>query len=638
MWAQHEAYRRRPHLQLPWESGVLGYMLGSGRDNYMNPLAEALSRECRWTGPIPEDHSKKKRTAQEIDDKDEETIVRKNKWKTVDGNLAYRRPNKQALPWKEVEEGRLSKALARWKWIVDSADPGHCALALQLAKCLNPKDAEEVISNTFGLKAAGTLERRGGSIGAFVRWSQTATVEVPVLPFREATVYLYVEELRSSNAAATKAIGFIEAVPFTAALLGLPWPKEVLESARIKGAVWRSYATKRETVQAPPFTVEAVEILELMSITAPTVEERIIAGSLCFCIHSRKRGADAVAIIHEPVLEVDSDGEGFLESTQEAGSTKAGKSRKRLKKILPGVAFAKGISGTEWAREWLEHRKDEGLDASVDGCLILVPAPGGGFSDARATAEDMTVWMRELLIRGGLSKKEAATYTSRSCRATALSWAAKAAIPKSDRRLLGYHAKKGDTTMLEYSRDALAGPLRQLEQVYLDIRHGRFQPDVSRSGRWKKAARDELLREMNAAKGDQDPDSLSSSSSSAEELEKESLLEQKERDNEVFEASAAYDTEILGSERARGYLIEEDPDAEIYMSTTGCLHLSKPFTEESPQHERKLACYRNIGFSYKRRESWGPTRTSVCDTCMSNSGLELGLEFWPPRKKQRMTD
>ena len=39
---------------------------------------------------------------------------------------------------------------------------------------------------------------------------------------------------------------------------------------------------------------------------------------------------------------------------------------------------------------------------------------------------------------------------------------------------------------LEYSRDALAGPLALLESVCNAIRVGRFHPDETRSGRWAK--------------------------------------------------------------------------------------------------------------------------------------------------------
>ena len=47
---------------------------------------------------------------------------------------------------------------------------------------------------------------------------------------------------------------------------------------------------------------------------------------------------------------------------------------------------------------------------------------------------------------------------------------------------MGYHAIAGDRSMLTYSRDAMADPLRQLEQLFDDIRVKEFLPDSTRSG------------------------------------------------------------------------------------------------------------------------------------------------------------
>ena len=40
-----------------------------------------------------------------------------------------------------------------------------------------------------------------------------------------------------------------------------------------------------------------------------------------------------------------------------------------------------------------------------------------------------------------------------------------------------------------YSRDALAGPLRELEKVLLSIRQQQFNPDASRSGRFSEVCK-----------------------------------------------------------------------------------------------------------------------------------------------------
>eukprot|EP00969_Alexandrium_andersonii_P331453 14649592-Alexandrium_andersonii.AAC.1 len=52
----------------------------------------------------------------------------------------------------------------------------------------------------------------------------------------------------------------------------------------------------------------------------------------------------------------------------------------------------------------------------------------------------------------------------------------------STRRLLGYHTAPGDRSVIEYSRDELASPLRELEKLYAAIKLGVFIPDETRSG------------------------------------------------------------------------------------------------------------------------------------------------------------
>ena len=91
--------------------------------------------------------------------------------------------------------------------------------------------------------------------------------------------------------------------------------------------------------------------------------------------------------------------------------------------------------------------------------------------------------MRELLAKE-VKPTEAAKFSTHSLKATTLSWAAKAGLREGERRILGGHTKGKDSSMLIYSRDALAGPLASLAAVYTEIREGRFKPDLTRSGRW----------------------------------------------------------------------------------------------------------------------------------------------------------
>lgn len=74
-----------------------------------------------------------------------------------------------------------------------------------------------------------------------------------------------------------------------------------------------------------------------------------------------------------------------------------------------------------------------------------------------------------------------------SLKATALSWLAKAMAPEKVRRLLGYHVKPKDRSVVIYSRDALAEGLEILTNVIKEIREGRFKPDAPRNQRWEKS-------------------------------------------------------------------------------------------------------------------------------------------------------
>ena len=72
--------------------------------------------------------------------------------------------------------------------------------------------------------------------------------------------------------------------------------------------------------------------------------------------------------------------------------------------------------------------------------------------------------------------------TSRSLKATCLSWVAKAGVSPPLRKLLGYHVDATELSVNTYSRDLLAPPLRELVRVLSLIASGAFSPDTTRSG------------------------------------------------------------------------------------------------------------------------------------------------------------
>ena len=100
------------------------------------------------------------------------------------------------------------------------------------------------------------------------------------------------------------------------------------------------------------------------------------------------------------------------------------------------------------------------------------------------STQEFAASLRHLLLFLKFTHAQIANVGAHSLKTTCLSWLAKAGVEKELRRVLGYHLRPGDRTMESYSRDAIGGPLRQLDKVILMIKKGEFEPDNTRSGRF----------------------------------------------------------------------------------------------------------------------------------------------------------
>jgi hypothetical protein len=164
------------------------------------------------------------------------------------------------------------------------------------------------------------------------------------------------------------------------------------------------------------------------------------------------------------------------------------------KSALPVVGHAYGISGAQWASGLISLRKELKLEDS-SGLLTVPRGDGCGFTAKPMSGAEASIWLQELLVAGGFAAESVADLTTHSLRTTMLSWCAKFGVREGSRRILGYHSKPKDIMMLEYSRDALSGPLGALGEVLDCITNGSFDPDSSRSGykRAKVGARASLV-------------------------------------------------------------------------------------------------------------------------------------------------
>ena len=84
------------------------------------------------------------------------------------------------------------------------------------------------------------------------------------------------------------------------ALLGLE-NEDILQSARLKGAVFRSFDRKRLTVKQDGLTVAAVTGLEKVVLDDQKDKaDRVFAGFAAWCVHTRQRMDDALRVVDEP--------------------------------------------------------------------------------------------------------------------------------------------------------------------------------------------------------------------------------------------------------------------------------------------------------------------------------------------------
>ena len=388
------------------------------------------------------------------------------------------------VSWVASENHRLNLALQCWKVIVldstSNTDPGKL-----LMQCIEHGKSDDyiwqVINDAFSSRAAATLKSRAASLLAFGRWKRSISwgASESIFPITEEMAYEYLCELRALKAAPTKGRRFLEAVGFAKGLIGAK-VDEVLSSARVKGAA--AGASTSPPKKKWPFSVEQLIILERIAIFGHG-QDSIFAGYLCFLVHCRLRWSDGQHCIQEPVLDIHNN-KGFLEAALYHHKT-ANKRRSKVVRLLPVAAVVPGISGYNWAKHWLQKRIDMKLRGSLQQPMMPAPTADGTWSQQPLTSSEASVWLRELL--GPWTPSSIQKLATHSAKATILSWLAKANVDISLRRLAGYHVTPGDKSALEYSRDAAAPVLRQIEALFIAVRAEIFQPDLPRSQRWSGA-------------------------------------------------------------------------------------------------------------------------------------------------------
>ena len=355
------------------------------------------------------------------------------------------------------------------KWMVIIHAAGDCSSVAQMLD----SGGEAVLEDVFAMKKNGTLQVRASAMMLYIRWAKAKGFDA--FPLVEDVVYKYMDDLRRDKAPATRANSFRSALAFCKGVLQLKGVDEILQSGRITGSAHRSFMTKRVLRQRDALTVHQVSVLEsILDNSDAPLHDRVFAGHCLLCLYGRLRFGDSQGIEEEPKLE----GE-FVE----CGTTihKTDSLVGRARRILPVSAPALGVAGIQWGLLWLKLRQLAGLRAHPGRAFMPAPILGGGWSQGKLTTTEASLWLCELLKKYSMLKDDLANTGAHSMKATTLSWMAKAKVPEKTRRLMGYHVKPKDRSLLIYSRDALAGGLEALCSVMKDIRELRFRPDLNRS-------------------------------------------------------------------------------------------------------------------------------------------------------------
>lgn len=440
-------------LTMPWEMGFAGMVLG-GSETGLVPTSVRMGPQMP-TGKVPEVPK-----VQEVEKKEGE----------VPEPLFRRRANdRQPKPWKLEEEDRRSRAKTSWLVIVKAM--GKVSPVYEMIEA----EGEGVLDDIFARKKTGTLEVRASAILLYIRWCGSKGFQA--FPCTEPLAYVYVDELRKNNAPATRANSFRSALAFCKGSLMIDGVDTILSSSRVTGSSHRSYLTKRLLRQRDALTVDQVRILENVVELDGPIQDRVFAAHCLLCIYGRLRFGDHQNIEEEPAVE-----DGYVECGLSVHKTNnlAGRARR----LLPVVAPSVGVSGLDWGSSFIKLRQESALRAWAETPFLPAPILGGGWSMGKLSSTEASMWLCELLHKYGVAKEGLTNVGAHSMKATALSWMAKAGMEPKLRRLMGYHIKPKDSSVVLYSRDALAHGLEKFREIVEQIMKGCFRPDASRSGRW----------------------------------------------------------------------------------------------------------------------------------------------------------
>ena len=450
----------------------------------------------------------------------------------------------------------------------------------------------ESVMDALGSKATSTIHARVAPLLQLVHFCELKGCNC--FPLTEFLVYDFMKE--SANRAPSFHRSLLLSISFANFHFGLDGADSVLSSGRVRGCSQKHYAEKRKLVQRPALTVEQVLALENTVLdTGRTDVDRIGAGFFLTLVYGRLRYSDAQQVSNL-VLDMPNPRQGFLEG--QAGRTKTSISLERKCRFLPIAIPTMSLGDEPWIPVWMDLRAKHFGETRESERIPLLPNPAMGNTWTRIPlgVGAGSQWLRALL--SSVPHQSPTPLGTHSCKATVLSWASKWGMANGPRRLLGYHSEGRDKSLLTYSRDGMAGPLRLMCRMLDDIKSGTFLPDSTRSGRFpnEESRADE---EREEAKSD-------ASSSSSDGSDNESEVD--------FESEEAAITEVVGKWDPRAEDLGETDARYARHKVSRCIHVMQDEAGNS------FKCGRRMSHTYLLMEHKPSFMHPLCTTCFRPDG------------------
>ncbi|CAE7441415.1 unnamed protein product [Symbiodinium sp. CCMP2592] len=375
-----------------------------------------------------------------------------------------------------------------------------------------PGDAQRgVISDIFRRKAPSTLLKRGRAIANFQSYLEENLATFPCV---ERELYQYLKHLEKHGAPKSRCSGLLEALAFVRHVVGVEEVECLLKSRRCRGlGVVESF---KESKQAPALTVAQLRLLHEALESHQDPWTRHFAGCALVATFSRCRWSD---IQHSVQLIVDRGQDGELIYLElRIGVHKTCRLQSKRHRFLHVVSPSLGLK--QFGELWLKSRRDIGLSDEKNMPFCPVPDASGRPTVRGIESDEATTWLR-LLLKSEPGKE--IEPSSKSFKATILSWAAKRGVDGLSIQRLGYHASGG--LDIVYSRDAQAPYILLVEKLLAEVRDGSPEVGAPVPQLVKEEIRSDLSAGsfvvVNATESEAEGDlvSLGSSTDSADEYE-----------------------------------------------------------------------------------------------------------------------